>query len=212
MHDVAFNFFAHFTFYTACLCAASLAIGVYCLLDQVNSEFVLDGWIIAVLVLSAFFGLFSFGMALTAGRFIFINITNIEMLRKSNTVCLAVRIPLDTPPSNQYQTISYPLQPPQLVPQQEANPRDQLATRKFAILRTKPRENPWDLGIRRNWESVMGDSVLEWLLPLRRSPCCNHESMVSDYPLGAVLSRMKKRYEVPDLGETGNGIEMQQRT
>ncbi|GAB0132075.1 hypothetical protein EsDP_00000523 [Epichloe bromicola] len=209
--ETSFNFFTHFTFYTTCLCGVALAVSVYSLTEQLNGrEISVDGWVIAIIALSAFFGLFAFGMTLTAGRYLLTNTTNIDMLRKHQIFTLAVRIPQDTPPSSKYPTITYPLQSWQPVPHaleaQQPNgsagpkhSRDMQATRKFAILRTEAGENPWDLGLWENWKSVMGTSVKEWLLPLRHSPCCSHDSMVSDYPFGPLVDELRRRYGVPDL-------------
>jgi palmitoyltransferase len=62
--------------------------------------------------------------------------------------------------------------------------RDRLATRTFAIIRLEPGQSPWDLGAYRNWTSVMGTNILDWFLPIRRSPCCTHEDGRSMYELG----------------------------
>lgn len=159
-------------------------------------------------------------MTLTAARFIFTNITNIDILSKTRFFFLAVRIPSNSPPSDAFPTISYPLQRPPVQQMTDASSprsnymahdtdRDVRASRKFAILRTEPGENPWDLGFWRNWKSVMGNHPIDWLLPIRRSPCCNHESMDSDYQLGPLLATLKKRYGVPELnGDVGGVVEM----
>ncbi|KAG6016770.1 hypothetical protein E4U43_003136 [Claviceps pusilla] len=190
----------------------ALGVSIYCLREQLNGQDIsVDGWVIAVISLSAFFLLFAFGMTLTAGRYILTNTTNIDMLRKRQFVTLAVRIPQDTPPSSNYRTITYPLQyniralpstADSRPPNRSTGPtvaRDTLAARKFAILTAEAGENPWDLGLCENWKSVMGMSVIEWLLPLRHSPCCNHDSMVSDYPFGPLVNELRQRYGVPDL-------------
>lgn len=174
--------------------------------------------------MASFFGFFTLGMTLTSSQFIFTNITNVDMLRKSQTFQLAVRIPRDTPPSQQYRTVTYPLESGSSGPRSaEANAqsdgsvehistRDQRAIRKFAILATERRENPWDLHSWGNWKSVMGNNAIEWLLPIKHSPCCNHESMESDYVLGHVLTELRQRYGVPDIqGKSGEDIEMQVR-
>ncbi|TWU74281.1 palmitoyltransferase pfa5 [Metarhizium rileyi] len=207
--ETSFNFFTQFTFYGACLCGLCLGIAVYCLNEQLNSDRILvDGWVIAVIATSSLFGLFAFGMTLTAGRYILTNITNIDMLRRRQTFNLAVHIPRGTPPSSRYQTITYPLLP--LPPPGATMPgrpgdaaastsiRDQGASRTFAILKTEPHENPWDLGLCANWKSVMGDSPWDWFLPIRHSPCCDHGSMHGDYPFGPLLDKLRRRYEVPD--------------
>ncbi|KAG5933309.1 hypothetical protein E4U59_006948 [Claviceps monticola] len=215
--ETSFNFFFHFTFYGTWFCALCLAISVYCLTQQLNSQdTTVDGWVIAIVALSAFFLLFAFGMTLTAGRYIFTNTTNIDLLRKRQFSSLAVRIPSDTPPSSTYKTITYPLQITQNGPStSDAHlphyatgstidmnaARDKQATRTFAILTVDGRENPWDLGLRENWKSVMGTSVVEWFLPLRHSPCCKHDSMWSEYPVGPLVSELRRRYGVPDLDD-----------
>ena len=59
------------------------------------------------------------------------------------------------------------------------------ASRTFAILETPPGLNPWDLGTSwRNLAAVLGYNWYDWLLPFRHSPCCDHESRVSFYPMG----------------------------
>jgi palmitoyltransferase len=69
--------------------------------------------------------------------------------------------------------------------------RDAKAKRTFAILRMEPGRNPWDLGAVGNWKTVMGNNVLDWFLPIRRSPLCNHESGISQFALGAHFEKLK---------------------
>jgi palmitoyltransferase len=66
-------------------------------------------------------------------------------------------------------------------------------TRMFAILRTQPGENPFDLGDPiQNLKQVMGHTLWDWLLPLRVAPCVDHSSTVSAYPMGPVVERLKR--------------------
>lgn len=69
--------------------------------------------------------------------------------------------------------------------------RDAKAKRTFAILRMEPGRNPWDLGPVGNWKTVMGNNVLDWFLPIRRSPLCNHESEISQFVLGKDFEKLK---------------------
>ncbi|KAM3088107.1 palmitoyltransferase pfa5 [Clarireedia jacksonii] len=71
--------------------------------------------------------------------------------------------------------------------------RDQQAVRTFAILETvHPGDNPWDLGSALlNWKSVMGDRVIDWFLPLKRSPCCNHENTESYFQVGPCVDQIR---------------------
>lgn len=68
--------------------------------------------------------------------------------------------------------------------------RDAKAKRTFGILRMAPGQSPWDLGAMGNWKSVMGNNPLDWFLPINRSPCCNHESTMSQFALGAYFERL----------------------
>ncbi|KAM3499729.1 hypothetical protein MY10362_007033 [Beauveria mimosiformis] len=234
--ETSFNFFAQFTFYCALYCTVTLAITAYTLSQQSSERTNPDGWVVAGLVLSAFFLLFSGGMALTSLRYILTNMTNIDMFSRTRISYLAVNVPLESPPSTYYPTIVYPLEQPSLVAPPPPLPlppppppptagadepatttaaaptasgsvpamqtdaaasRDVRAQRKFAILRVESRENPWDLGFARNWTAVMGRTPWEWLLPIKHSPCCDHDSMESDYPAGKLLDEIKRRHHFP---------------
>jgi palmitoyltransferase len=76
--------------------------------------------------------------------------------------------------------------------QSQSSDRDQKATRTFAILNMKQGQNPWDLGsLLLNWETVMGSSVIDWVLPIKRSPCCNHEDAESQFEIGPSVDLLK---------------------
>jgi palmitoyltransferase len=60
-------------------------------------------------------------------------------------------------------------------------------SRTFAILSTKPGENPFDLGPWQNIRQVMGHRVSDWLLPIKPSPCAHHSSRVSAFPMNEAL-------------------------
>lgn len=69
------------------------------------------------------------------------------------------------------------------------------AEHRFAIVKTDVGENPWDTGsYYRNFQAVMGDQgVLDWLLPLRLSPCCADRGQ---YPVGPVVERLRERLKI----------------
>jgi palmitoyltransferase len=85
--------------------------------------------------------------------------------------------------------------------------RDIVATRTFAVLGMETGENPWDLGSRLlNLETVMGTSIFDYLFPVRRSPCCNHEDPESYYDLGPAVDIVKSKYNfmnAEDICENG---------
>lgn len=162
---------------------------------------------IVLIVLAAFFGLFSFTMASMSHGFALINVTNIENLSRTTKVHqLAIRIPLDQSPNsenssvpNDYETITFPLANPNFdgnqyvyENQNGANGAPRRAPEhKFAIVKTERGENPWDTGsYYENWKSVMGDrGLFDWLLPLRLSPCCHYNG---EYPVGPVVDRLRE--------------------
>ncbi|KAH7390236.1 DHHC palmitoyltransferase-domain-containing protein [Cadophora sp. MPI-SDFR-AT-0126] len=78
--------------------------------------------------------------------------------------------------------------------QEKLSARDLKATRTFGILSMQNvGENPWDLGSALlNVKSVMGNSFLEWVLPIQRSPCCNHESTESYYAIGPYVENVRR--------------------
>lgn len=144
------------------------------------------------------------------------NMTNVDMLGARKKVYqIAVRIPRDTEGGDKYHTVTYPL--PQAAQSSNGqlnnvaanggmridrtrgstgSGRDTLATRRFAILKTEPGENPWDLGLWRNWQEVMGLTVLDWFLPIRRSPCVDHDHPESYYRMDKILKNIRVRYGI----------------
>jgi len=229
--ETNFNFFTHFTFYCTLFLSVCLGAAAYCLRLQQNEGRSLDGRIVAVLVLAGLFGFFAFGMTATSARYIFQNITNIDVLRQDQQQHLAIRVPLDSPSTPTYWTVTYPLatsprapldrngEPPPPadgsanVPSDtkstppSAAKRDAAARRTFALVKTELGENPFDLGPWRNFKSVMGNGPLEWLLPIWHSPCCNHDSIHSEYEFGPLINELRKRYKLPlpDENTEANG-------
>lgn len=162
---------------------------------------------------------FTMGMTATSGKYVLENITNIDALRSDMEYILAVRVPLDTLSAQDYWTVTYPLPRPEgLTHDGNGNPlapRDESARKTFAVVRTQPGENPWDLGPWRNFKTVMGNNIFEWLLPIKHSPCCDQDDMRSDYEMGPVIDRIRERYNLPKFNEPRahtNGIEMGSRS
>jgi palmitoyltransferase len=208
--------------YTACYCGVVLGAGGYSLRKELGEGQSPDARIIAVLALAGFFGLFTFLMTATSWRYIAINMTNVDILGAQRKIYqLAVRIPRGSQSTDKYHVVDYPLlksgQPPNgqagggVASEQEPYDgvaegsmsahagRDALATRTFAIVKMEPGENPWDLGFRDNWRYVMGTNILDWFLPLRFSPCTNHDSTESFYHMGPALKLLRARYGLDEI-------------
>ncbi|RMZ91029.1 hypothetical protein DV736_g1726, partial [Chaetothyriales sp. CBS 134916] len=96
-------------------------------------------------------------------------------------------------------TTSHPNRPAD-VPQQSPP-----LTRTFAIVETKPGANPFDIGYWNNFKEVMGYTVLDWFLPLRPSPCGNHDDPHCMYKTGRVVDQLKR--EAGIFNNTADGEE-----
>lgn len=141
------------------------------------------------------FLLFAAGMAGSSIYFVIKNFTTIENLnRKTKVWLLAVRAPTQ----GQLRHGPDPTQPASQNSINEAGSRHEVVRSSdsgqsgHVVLKTKPGENPWDLGPYENWKSIMGESFVDWLLPLRYSPCRNHNRLDSYYPLGPVVERLRR--------------------
>jgi len=81
----------------------------------------------------------------------------------------------------------------------------------FAVIKTPPGLNPWDLGFMNNVKSVMGQNVLEWFLPLRLSPEAKRAMELGDrgegggstYPMGNHFEDIKRRAGINTGDATG---------
>ncbi|KAI1395040.1 zf-DHHC-domain-containing protein [Hypoxylon fuscum] len=223
----SFKFFVQFTTYTACYCALVLGAVASSLRKKSREGLGLDPTYIPAIVLAGFFGLFTFLMTVTSLRYILLNMTNVDALSSQSKVYqLAIRVPRGTTSTDKFSVVTYPLpKPGEATNGYQAHGaangngafvavgparRDDLATRTFAILKTEPGENPWDLGLWRNWRTVMGQNPLDWLLPLRRSPCVDHDSLDGFYPMGYVLADVCARYDLASLAASdgATGLEM----
>ncbi|KAK4153707.1 DHHC palmitoyltransferase-domain-containing protein [Chaetomidium leptoderma] len=212
--ETSFKFFVQFTLYAATYCIIVIVAAVICLQSKIRNRYGIDGVVIGALAVTALFGLFALTMTATSARYILVNLTTIDYLKSKNVVHqLAIRVPRGTPSGQNYNVITYPLPKsangldlPGRVPtptNELSSPRDQLATRTFAIIRTEMGENPWDLGYYRNWTSVMGDNPIDWLLPINESPCSKYEDDESFYELGPLYPQLRARFGLPDLSTTG---------
>jgi len=181
---------------------------------QASANLYLDAYVIAIVALSGFFGLFTFSMHATTLRFIFINLTNVDIIRhKSRVYQLAIRVPRGSQPTAQYGIITYPLFKPTADPHVSPDShaaRDRMATRTFAVVKTDMGENLWHLGYYQNWVSIMGTNVFDWLLPLRDSPCCHEENNRSFYRVGPLYETLRRRYNLPELPPDERGIELEE--
>lgn len=137
------------------------------------------------------------------------NTTTIESLNKRTHVwTLAVRVPehlldrlwvSDSPWAPTFKMVTYPSKPgPQ------AQPDDPATRNVFAILHTKPGDNPFDLGYVDNLLQVLGYTITEWLLPVKHSPCTDHSNREGDFAWGPVVSRLKQEAGLAPPARSGS--------
>lgn len=192
----SFKFFIQFVFWTFIFCVFNLVLMAILVTEVHRATGTANvHWIIA-LALAGLFALFSLGMTGSSTQFALLNTTTIENLSRKTIVWqFAVHIPDPVHQTPPFPTISFATSKAtdssnsSLVKYPDNAPS---SMKTFAILHSKPGENPWDLGALRNFKSVMGDHWYDWLLPIRISPCCNHEREDSQFETGPVLERMRQ--------------------
>ena len=186
--EATFKFFVQFTGYSGLYCLIDMIVMTYFLVDMTSHGIPIDGNVVAVLALSALFGLFSFGMLGLSIPLLLDNQTTVENIdAKSKIRTIAVLIPerFDLDKLTRVRTITWPSHPP----------------RTYAILHTRKGENPYDIGKWNNVAQVMGNSLWEWFLPITLSPLCRRKSREEGYyPMNEeVLNRMRKEAGLPTI-------------
>ncbi len=125
-------------------------------------------------------------------QFALINTTTIENLSR-RTIVWTLAVHMQKPPetSTGFRTVSFSTATANTDTDAPAEEQPSGAIKTFAILHTKPGENPFDLGPYQNFKTVMGDHWYDWLLPIRCSPCCNHDRSDGQFAMGPVVQRMR---------------------
>lgn len=168
------------------------------------------GIVVLMMNRSGMFFLFSAGMAGTSLHLAATNTSTIESLSRNSKVwTIAVHINRPQNGSQWAQTFARVTYPVSRKPA-SANSSDLESmpnnNRVFAILRSQPGENPFDLGSPvKNLQQVFGTTLWDWLLPLKPSPCADHRSSASAYPMGPVVERLKQEAGLIDTSSRRAG-------
>ncbi|KAJ5794928.1 hypothetical protein N7457_001527 [Penicillium paradoxum] len=210
--ETSFKFFIQFVVYTCVYCSFVLIVSAYFTAEiRRQTGGANPHWCVCI-GLSGLFAFFTAGMTLSSIQMAIFNITTIENLNRRTAVwTLAIRIPEyllerlwapESPWAPTFRMVSYPTQTPSSPTQPQSIHPSPDERHVFAILHTLPGENPFDLGSFKNLQQVMGYSVLDWLLPIKQSPCADHRSMDSHFALGPVVTRLKQEAGLipPDNG------------
>ena len=196
----SFKFFILFVVYACLFCIYLLVVSAIYLAEQRRNGAHWERQLIALIALSSLFGLFTGGMAGSSLQFALYNLTTIENLAyKRRPWTLAVLIPshFELPKEKFYSIVIYPLPLPDAQEHNTvANPdsitsaRDSQAKRNFAVLSLGIGRNPWDLGYKENFKSVMGHTFWECITPIKRSPLCKHEGDESWFEYGRWVEQL----------------------
>lgn len=191
--ETSFKFFIQFTTWSAMFCLFVLIIMAIFLTETNRDTGVVNvHWIVTV-ALAGLFLLFTLGMTGSSVQFALLNTTTIENLsRKSIVWDLAIHIPKAPQQPPAFPTISFSTGRAASASEDTAQPTSPEAIKTFAILHSRPGENPFDLGPVRNFKAVMGEHWYDWYLPLKYSPCCDHSSQECQFEVGAAVVRMRK--------------------
>lgn len=56
----------------------------------------------------------------------------------------------------------------------------------------------------------MGTNFVDWLLPVRMSPCTKHDNMISDYRMDRILHTLRERYGLKAFAD-GRAMDVEMR-
>ncbi|PGH27814.1 hypothetical protein AJ80_00602 [Polytolypa hystricis UAMH7299] len=205
--ETSFKFFIQFIFYTTLFTGFNIIVMAVFVAELSKERGSVNVHWILVLALSAFFGLFAFAMLLSSLHITWHNSSTIENLDRHTKVwMLAILIPRleDLPRPASFPIVSFP----PLSTTQSSIPR-----RHFAILHTKPGESPFDLGSPlANLKEVLGYSIVDWLLPLKHSPCTDHSHQEGAFRVGPVVERLRREAGlVPSRSSGGSNAQSHHR-
>lgn len=191
--ETSFKFFIQFVAWTAVYCIFNLIVTAYFFAEYRRKTHTIDVHWLVTLCLGALFGLFSLGMTGSSVQFAILNTSTIENLsRKSIVWTLAIYMPEPPESSVGFRTITYSVATTSAASGATIGQQPAAPVRTFAILHTKPGENPFDLGPLQNFKAVMGDHWYDWILPIKLSPCCNRDRGNSEFSMGSVVQRMRR--------------------
>lgn len=154
-----------------------------------NCSLVLELLLLTFVTRSCLFGLFSAGMAGSTTQLIYRNLSTVDSLSATLKVYqLAIH---DPNPPVQPLPGHAPLVRRVWLPE---NPAPNQQQRCFAIVSTAPGENPWRLeNTMDNFKEVLGYSLWEWWLPIKRSPLVKKDSSEGWYRWNEkLLERLRK--------------------
>jgi palmitoyltransferase len=160
---------------------------------------------IAALALSTVFCIFATTMSCTTGYNLAINYTSVEAIQRGGITHIAFRIthlptgpaaiptPTSTPPtSSPKKEHDTPAESDDNWPVVGIFHRPGGAT--VVVMHTNPFQHPWSSSLMNGWKDTMGTSFVDWILPLKYSPCVQ-KTRRGEFRWGEVVYDMARKYE-----------------
>ncbi|KAF2818367.1 palmitoyltransferas-like protein pfa5 [Ophiobolus disseminans] len=163
-----------------------------------------SNWI-AALAIGVLFSIFATTMACMTGYNLAINYTSVEAIQRggiTNIAFLIIRQPneptqLHTPPTSSKSEEDKATEADDEWPVLRFVERS--GGRNFVVMQNKPFQHVWSTSMMRGWKDAMGESPLEWFLPLKNSPW-KQKSRRGEFRWGEVVYDMAKKFEKDNPG------------
>lgn len=164
--ETSFKFFIQFCCYAGIYCAFVLIVTAYSFTQLSDRNSFYGRNTAATIGIAVVFGVFSGTLGLQSLGFASRNTTTVDSLGHSTKIYnFAVRCATDAETNNQMARVTFPLD---WNARKETRPED---LKTFRVWQTPVGYNPYDLGSAlANIRTTMGESVTDWLLPIRHSP------------------------------------------
>ncbi|KAK3215694.1 hypothetical protein GRF29_8g821737 [Pseudopithomyces chartarum] len=149
---------------------------------------------IAILPLGGILMMFSAGMFFMTFWNQSINFTTIETLQRGGVYNIAMRTTQRTRPSSHGSRRNSSTQANGEKPNvlKEVKLDD---GREYVVFQTQPFVNPWDIGSKDNLRSIMGNGIIQWLLPFQKSPCIRHDDVRGEFGWSRAVIDMAAEWE-----------------
>jgi len=217
--ETTMKFFIQFTFYGTLFCAFVFGVMIWAVVDRRHRTHQVDGNWIAIIAAGGLFAFIAVGMFGNTVHQSIKNLTTIELLGR--VYFMAVLLPSESAPQSnnsgmRYGVITYPLPRQPLfdearrdIGREESHVGS--GSRTFAIIASKPGDNPWSTTPLENLKTVLGERFIDWVLPWKFPPSCFHDRGDSDFTLGPDFERMKRDHGLPSSYQRKHGSKRRRR-
>ncbi|KAF2251386.1 zf-DHHC-domain-containing protein [Trematosphaeria pertusa] len=190
--ETTHKFFIQFVFYGTIITTFTLVPMAYFLAERIRLLGSKPATWIAATALAGIFCIFTGTMFFTTFWNLSINYTTIETVQRGGVHNIAMLATAGTSRSkNSSRASRSPNQQPPTVLKEVQ--RD--ASRSYVLFQTQPFDHPWDIGTWPNLQSIMGYSIWQWLVPLKMSPCIQHDDIRGEFGWAQKVLDMAAEYQ-----------------